>query len=181
MISLTDYPAFRIARYVALHLREQVWKLIMPARATLHPGHQLRETAHRLLGGGNTRVHTELVETNWVSVLTPEQQRTLHLIAEESLTNVFCHANAQNVWLMLRCTATGMSLAIRDDGRGFDLDKSASGAGLQRIRQWAAGMDAALHIGSKPGYGTSIRVECPARPKNPADVSLPTASRLAAV
>lgn len=179
MTSLIDYPAFKIARYVTRHLRELARYLIVSDRSMPHLGRQICETARRLMRDGNVQVHTDLVETSWASGLTPDQQRELHLIAEECLTNVLRHANARNIWLMLRFTPTGVSFAIRDDGTGFAPGVESIGTGFQRIRQRASTLNAALHIGSTPNYGTSIRIECPVRTSVPADVPLPTASRQA--
>ena len=129
----------------------------------LHPhlGHSIRQTANTLLADKSVRIHTDLVETNRYLGLTTQQESQIHAIAKECLTNVVSHAQAGNIWLMLRTTPTGVRFAIRDDGIGVDLKNMKEGKGFPAIRQWAKNLDADLHIGSKPGQGTSIRIECP--------------------
>lgn len=60
----------------------------------------------------------------------------LYRIIQELINNSLKHAQAQNLSLSLRCQdANRLFLAYRDDGRGFDMEKTAGmkGLGLKNI------------------------------------------------
>jgi two-component system NarL family sensor kinase len=92
-------------------------------------------------------------------------------IVEELLANVAQHANASHVQVVLMHEASELSLAVHDDGDGFDesLLRHGShrtrGIGLPSIRKraWTTGGRVALD--SKPNRGALIRVswKLPAR------------------
>ncbi|MBP0625158.1 PAS domain S-box protein [Cupriavidus consociatus] len=81
-------------------------------------------------------------------------------IVQESLTNVARHANASRVDVTLAHTESGIELAIRDDGQGFDIVSARAGSsyGLQGMAERARLIDAELEIDSEPGCGAVIRL-----------------------
>ena len=50
---------------------------------------------------------------------------------------------------------------MSDDGRGFQTGGEAAGFGLRGLRARAAEVDGTLEIISRPGAGTTIRLELP--------------------
>ena len=53
-----------------------------------------------------------------------------------------------------------MKLEVADDGRGFEQSEVAPDSfGLRSMRERAAQIGATLRIESRPGKGTSIRIE----------------------
>lgn len=149
------------ARQVMASMREIVWSLNSTSDSLQQVGLRISETAHCLFGDGAVQLHADLTDTNTAFILTEKQRRELHLIAKECLTNIVRHANAQNVWLILRTQPNGLILTIRDDGIGFNPDRDTSGLGLRSIRQRAEALRATLQIDAEPGDGTSIRIDCP--------------------
>jgi signal transduction histidine kinase len=96
-------------------------------------------------------------------------ETTCFRVVQEALTNVIRHAQAQRVSIELRQGQEGLELSIRDDGRGFDVERAlqhaAGGAslgllGMQERVQFAGGQ---IDIQSAPGQGTEIRVSFPAQ------------------
>jgi len=51
---------------------------------------------------------------------SPRRCRCAFPASQEALNNVAKHAHAQHVWLRVEADATHMTLAVRDDGKGFD-------------------------------------------------------------
>jgi signal transduction histidine kinase len=89
-------------------------------------------------------------------------KEALYRIAQEALQNVAKHARAQTVELTLEQIGSEVILRIRDDGRGFDADRSYPGhLGLHSMRERAAAVGGALHIQSSPGQGTSVEARLP--------------------
>lgn len=149
------------ARQAMDSMREIVWSLSSSSDSLQHIGLRIRETAYALFNDTPVRLHTDIGELNASLGLRENQRRDLNLIAKECLTNVFRHAHAQNVWLTVQVNSTSLVLIIRDDGLGFDSTTDVSGLGMKSIHQRVIALCAVLHIDSKPGGGTTIRVECP--------------------
>ncbi len=82
--------------------------------------------------------------------------QSLYGIAQEALNNVERHANAHHVRVVL----TPHSLAICDDGVGFDGPVPRDDRyGLRGMRERAIAMNARLTIHSRAGAGTTIEVQ----------------------
>jgi PAS domain S-box-containing protein len=88
-------------------------------------------------------------------------------VAQEALTNVARHAQAQNVWLGLRLPAEGLELGIRDDGTGFNpaaaWQRAVGGGslGLLGMEERVSLLGGKLEVRSSPGSGTEILARFP--------------------
>jgi len=96
--------------------------------------------------------------------LSSEIQNELFRIGQEALTNVVKHAQAKSVCITLVSQARRVSLSIKDDGIGFATAKPHDqnhGFGLGTMRERAQGIGGRFRVESRPGSGTTIRVEVP--------------------
>jgi signal transduction histidine kinase len=94
--------------------------------------------------------------------LPADHEVTLLRSAQEALTNVRRHAGAGRVEVSLAYAPGGVSLRVRDDGGGFDVERSGEGGyGLAGMRARAGQVGGALSIVSAPGQGTAVRVDIP--------------------
>jgi signal transduction histidine kinase len=97
----------------------------------------------------------------------PELETACFRVAQEALTNVLRHAQAQHVRVELRQSGTELHLLIRDDGTGFDVhaaqQRAEQGASLGLLgmqeRVWLVGGQ--IEIASAAAQGTEIRVRFP--------------------
>ncbi len=98
---------------------------------------------------------------------------TIFSIVQEALNNARRHANAHNVWLLLETRNEHFVVTVRDDGKGFDIDKNDEGYekrgsfGILNMRERAALIDAELQIESRmtsPNRGTSVQLILPLPP-----------------
>jgi signal transduction histidine kinase len=94
------------------------------------------------------------------------QAEVLYRIAEEALRNVECHSGAERVDVNVRVDhpdgAERLTLAVADDGVGFDPGAAPSGHyGLLGMREQAELIGAELHVDSAPGQGTRVSVSVP--------------------
>jgi nitrate/nitrite-specific signal transduction histidine kinase len=81
----------------------------------------------------------------------------LYRVAQEALNNVFKHANASQVTMVLRCARGRAELVVRDDGRGFDPSLTRHDhLGLGIMRERAQSVGAELTIASAVGQGTQV-------------------------
>ncbi|MGN6399151.1 MAG: sensor histidine kinase [Flavisolibacter sp.] len=92
----------------------------------------------------------------------PENQKlTLFRIVQEQLNNIIKHADAEGIALQLKNTIQSVVLEIRDDGKGFDLQKLRKGLGFTNIRNRAELFGGKMEIFSRPGKGCRLKVSMP--------------------
>jgi PAS domain S-box-containing protein len=83
-------------------------------------------------------------------------------IVGEALANARRHSGARRISVGAWGSRDRVSVEVRDDGRGFDVDSetaSTDGLGIKGMRERAAALGAELQIRSEPGEGTKVRVE----------------------
>lgn len=82
-------------------------------------------------------------------------------ILQESLNNVAKHADATRVQVLWRIDGGNFELTISDDGRGFEIARGVrdSAYGLVGMRERADVIGAQLTLESRPGSGTTVRVQ----------------------
>ena len=122
----------------------------------------LKQAAKRLAEGGTLSCHFR--QRGEPQILSLEAQNELFRIAQEALTNVGKHAQANSVWINLTFTARQVALTIRDNGVGLTATTSAEpkrGYGLGTMRERAQRIGGQLEIESPKNGGTSIRVRVP--------------------
>lgn len=107
-----------------------------------------------------------------------DQQVALHLyrIAQEAMSNAARHGNATQVAVSLCTEGSDVTLAISDDGAGFQADASAhKGMGLHTMQYRAKLIGARLEIVSEAGAGTTVRCIVPrATPESTGSAVSPT-------
>lgn len=98
---------------------------------------------------------------------SPEIEVTLFRIAQGAIGNILEHSAAKNVSLKLDCNASGCTLIVADDGKGFDIrkitrvDRGGRGAGVLTMKERARLVGGACRIESGPGKGTKVIVKVP--------------------
>lgn len=93
-------------------------------------------------------------------------------IVELALANVAQHARAQRVDVVFEQTPDAVSVAVRDDGTGFDQSalEPRRSLGLLDLESRAAALGGSLSIDSAPGKGTVVTAQVPiAGTESPAD------------
>jgi two-component system sensor histidine kinase UhpB len=95
--------------------------------------------------------------------LEPETELAVYRIAQESLTNVARHSQADQVTVSLERDFDSIVLRVADNGRGFDHATVNEHGGLRSMRERALLIDGALAITSTTeGGGVEVRLEVPA-------------------
>jgi two-component system, NarL family, sensor histidine kinase LiaS len=90
--------------------------------------------------------------------LLPDAEVALYRVVQEALANVMRHSAATRVTVRLQEEEDTVTLAIRDNGQGFDPTVDTSGLGLRSMRQRIAALGGDLCIASSPD-GTQITAE----------------------
>jgi signal transduction histidine kinase len=93
--------------------------------------------------------------------LPVEVEQQLTRVAQEALTNVRKHAEAERLWVSIDQRGDEVSLRVADDGRGLDWrERPALSAGLAGMQERADAVGATFTIGPPvDGPGTVVRVE----------------------
>ena len=82
-------------------------------------------------------------------------------LTREALSNVGRHAEATTCRVSLRRDEASASLAIDDDGRGFELGGKTGGLGIANLRDRASSLGGAMEIDTRTGEGTAVRISLP--------------------
>jgi signal transduction histidine kinase len=90
-------------------------------------------------------------------------EENLLRIGQEALTNALRHANPRTFRAALTFSGDDITLALTDDGNGFDPETATSGMGLSGMRERAVRMGWALSLRSQAAEGTEILVQMPRR------------------
>jgi PAS domain S-box-containing protein len=96
----------------------------------------------------------------------PPQQisLTLYRVAQEALSNVVRHANAERATITITKGYPNIIMIIEDDGKGFVTKGDrirGMGLGIIGMRERVEGLGGKFQIRSDPGEGTRIRVTIP--------------------
>jgi signal transduction histidine kinase len=97
------------------------------------------------------------------SALDPAARQTIARVAQEVLSNVARHARATNVEVTLDTVDGRVTLMVKDDGSGFEMNGMARprGMGLMNVAARAAEVGGAVDVVSAAGGGTTVRFSVP--------------------
>src|SRR5439155_24319577 len=99
---------------------------------------------------------------------TPEARVILYRIAQEAMANVRRHARATTVHVTLSRREDGTLVAVRDDGRGFDVEDGGGSPqghlGVTAMRERAQLAGGWCRLRSEPGRGTTVEFWSPHSP-----------------
>jgi signal transduction histidine kinase len=101
--------------------------------------------------------------------LPREVESNVFSIVQEALTNVYRHAKAHNISVVVERGDQCLIAMIKDDGVGFDAELAAHQSGLGRLglvgmRERAALVGGDLEIYTKSGNGTVVSASIPVPP-----------------
>ena len=102
-------------------------------------------------------------EHNDVSSLNDGISTAAYRIAQEALTNVARHASANRVEVVLKTRDGLLTLAVADDGQGFESHhlSESEGLGVAGMRERATLVGGALEVHSEPKKGTRVYFKVP--------------------
>ncbi|MFK7937164.1 MAG: tetratricopeptide repeat protein [Saprospiraceae bacterium] len=90
--------------------------------------------------------------------LSEQQNIMLYRIAQELLQNAIKHAAASHISVELLYKNQQVQLCVRDDGKGFEIEKVKQGLGFRSIQSRVAAIGGKLKINTKPQFGTKTVV-----------------------
>ena len=98
--------------------------------------------------------------------MEPHVELQILRICQEALTNIRKHSKASHIIFTLIKTKNILTVAIVDDGQGFDVNRTPkestlTGHGLNVMRERAESAGGHFQLDSSPGGGTTLRIEVP--------------------
>lgn len=90
--------------------------------------------------------------------LPSEIELVLYRCAYELVNNAMKHSSADRIDIQLLLEKTQVVLTVSDNGKGFDLEASNDGMGLQNIRNRISQYNGRMDIISQPDNGTEINI-----------------------
>jgi signal transduction histidine kinase len=82
-------------------------------------------------------------------------------IIQETLQNIYKHANATEVHISFKQKNNVICLSISDNGHGFDVNKARKGIGLKNINSRVSEINGELEINSTIDSGTELIIKAP--------------------
>lgn len=92
--------------------------------------------------------------------LGDERELAIYRVVQEALSNIVQHADASRVDVTLEI-AESIVLTVEDNGSGFDPTAPTGRFGVTGMRERAMMVGGNLEIQSRPGGGTTLRMEMP--------------------
>ncbi|MBN1446845.1 MAG: tetratricopeptide repeat protein [Bacteroidetes bacterium] len=98
---------------------------------------------------------------------TKGQEINIYRIVQEAVNNIIKHSGAKHAWVSLKRRNGDLHVEIRDDGRGFDVERKAHGSsepagfGLQGMYERVDILGGNLNIRSGSGEGTTVEIFIP--------------------
>jgi len=130
----------------------------------------LEAYVERQQGEGDLEYHLDVGGFAGGGRLIPTAERAIFDIIQEAVGNVRKHARARNVWITLAVADDQLLAGVRDDGRGFDVERmkaeyaQRSSLGMLNMEERAQAVGGMLSIRSQPGAGTTVELSAPLEP-----------------
>jgi signal transduction histidine kinase len=152
-------PVREQVREALVELRATVATLRSPVEADLQLRSALRRLMEHFEAATGLTIHRVLPDE--MPPLPNAHRLALYRAAQEALTNIQKHANAQQLWLVLSTSDGAVTLLVSDDGRGISSRQGEAGFGLHGLRERARQLGGDLHLEPRPGGGTQFSLRLP--------------------
>ncbi len=94
-------------------------------------------------------------------------------VCEEAFRNATRHSGCHHIEVRLVNSNSHLTVAVSDDGRGFEPDTRGVGRGLTVMRERTESVGGRFRLSSHPGGGTEIRLEVPRRCPSELNLAIP--------
>jgi signal transduction histidine kinase len=142
-------------------LRELITELRPAALDDLGLGPAIESLAHRQAAAGGFALDVGLELGTHAAPRSGELEGAVYRIVQEALSNVVHHAEAAHVTLSVRQGPAAITVAVTDDGCGFEPGASTEGFGLAGMRERALLLGGSFSVDSAAGGPTSVTAAVP--------------------
>ena len=140
--------------------RREMRAMLMELRPVALEDAGLAAALEEMCRAYETRLGIPIIARIDLSDLTPSVEHAVLRVVQEALGNAVRHGNPATIELDVTGAGESVSLTIRDDGTGFDLDRVAErhGMGLELIRERVEELGGSVQVDTAPLRGTTVRV-----------------------
>jgi len=124
----------------------------------------LQRALKSLINGINKNHPTltiQFVVTEPFTNITPDTEIQLYRVIQELLNNIIKHSFATTCEITLSSTDTMITVAVKDNGKGFDQGAEKKGIGLQNIDSRVKSLKGTLQITTHLNQGTIVNINVP--------------------
>ena len=98
---------------------------------------------------------------NYRTALEKDKMLAIYRILQEQLNNIIKHANATEIYICLSQAEGETRFVVKDNGCGFDTNKTGGGIGFNNMRSRAKVFGGKMQVYSAPGKGCEVRIAIP--------------------
>jgi signal transduction histidine kinase len=150
-----------VARESVTAMSDIVWA-ISPGRDGLNDlTSRMREHAEEVFAANGTALTFTAPTMSRDLRLSVDTRRDVYLIFKEAVNNAARHSGCSRVHVSLQSDDRALVLSVVDDGTGFDIASEDQGNGLASMRSRGERLGAKFDISSRPGRGTTVKLEVP--------------------
>lgn len=127
---------------------------------------RMRGFAVQLAEAKHFELHFNIGQITPNRIINSYQRKNIYLIFKEVINNAAKYADCKNLWVDITLHTNSLGLAIRDDGKGFEVTEQSTepknrggGNGLFNIKKRVDDLNASLKFNSKRGEGTDIMIQ----------------------
>lgn len=138
-------------------IRDIVWFINPASDSLIDLIRKMTETSENMLKGKEYFFRHNIPDTDLK--ITPEIKRGIYLIFKETLNNISKHSGADKINIDLSVENNSFIMLITDNGKGYNINSTYSGNGLNNIKSRASELNAFLAVDSAPGKGSSLQLK----------------------
>lgn len=114
------------------------------------------------LGRAAIESHVDLSPPPSTVYVSAETRHNIFMVLKESLNNIVKYAGATDVWVRFLCTESQLTMTVRDNGSGFDINaEKRFSEGLTNMRKRMEDVGGTCVVESAPGKGTTVTAVVP--------------------
>jgi two-component system sensor histidine kinase UhpB len=119
---------------------------------------RMRSFAYQLLGARKIDFEFDADENVTKMKLPMDVRKNLYLIFKEATNNLVKYSDAKKASFSIKGEKNNLTMLIRDNGIGFDVNKITQGNGLKNMKRRAKEIKAQLLVESESGNGTTVQL-----------------------
>jgi signal transduction histidine kinase len=150
------------SRQAAAAMDEIIWTVNPRNDSVPRLADHVAALARRLFDPLPVQLRVDIMEDIPALPLGASARHALYLAVKEAQNNAAKHSGASEIRVGVSCERGQLVVTVEDNGRGFDpAQRAGVRNGLENMRQRMEGIGGTLHIASRPGEGTQVRLEYP--------------------
>jgi signal transduction histidine kinase len=138
-------------------IRDIVWFINPASDSLIDLIRKMTETSENMLKGKEYYFRHNIPDSDLK--ITPEIKRGIYLIFKETLNNISKHSGADKININVSVENNYFIMLITDNGKGYDINSTYNGNGLNNIKSRAGELNAYLAVDSEPGKGSSLQLK----------------------